>query len=327
LIKCLAAGAAVAVCLGAPARGRAVADARYEWREVHMGMEVRLVSWAPDAARAAAAARAAFGRVAALDARLSDFRPDSDVARLAARAPAWVPVSRDVATALERAVAMARGTGGAFDPTLGALTSLWREARVSGTAPPEEAVARARARTGWRALEVDVAARRARLTRPGVAVDLGGIAKGFILQEALAELDRHGLGRALFEAGGDIVCGDAPPGAAGWRVEVAGAGAAFAARASALARAALATSGAAAQFLDAGGRRYSHVLDPASGLGTTRGRLVYVIDRDAATADALATALGVVPDADVDALLSNYPEARAAIVKADSLRTSPRQAP
>jgi thiamine biosynthesis lipoprotein len=124
-------------------------------------------------------------------------------------------------------------------------------------------------------------------------LDLGAIAKGFILQDALRTLRERGLRSALLEAGGDIVVGDAPPGRDGWLIDAPGADPAFAARAAALVNAALATSGPAAQSVQLDGVRYSHVIDPRSGLGLTNGITARVIARDAATADALATAYSV----------------------------------
>ncbi len=89
-------------------------------------------------------------------------------------------------------------------------------------------------------------------------LDLGGIAKGYILQQALGSMASLGVTQALVEAGGDIVVGDAPPGRDGWRIAVL-APTPFAARAARLTNAALATSGPAAQFVEIGGLRYSHV--------------------------------------------------------------------
>ena len=124
-------------------------------------------------------------------------------------------------------------------------------------------------------------------------LDLGGIAKGYILQQALGAMVPLGVTQALVEAGGDIVVGDAPPGRDGWRIDVAGSDAVFAARAARLTNAALATSGPTAQFVEIDGVRYSHVVDPRTGMGLTNGVTARVIARDGATADALATALTV----------------------------------
>jgi thiamine biosynthesis lipoprotein len=280
---------------------------RFEYTQIHMGLPVRIVLHAADELAAQRAAGAAFERIAALDRSMSDRRPDSDVRRLAEHAGTPVPVCPDVMTVVARAIEIARTTGGAFDPTVGPLVSLWREARRSGRLPAPTVLARARSHVGWQQIELDPAASTIRLRHPGMALDLGGIAKGYILQEALRTLRLHGVTQALIESGGDIVVGDAPPGSAGWAVWTTGAGAQFAERASRLTNAALASSGPSTQFAEIEGKRYSHIIDPRTGLGVTSRRVARVIADDAATADALATALTVLEPGSVPALLDGFP--------------------
>jgi thiamine biosynthesis lipoprotein len=282
------------------------APVRREFAELHMGVETRVVLYARDDRSARAAARAAFDRVAALEDIMSDYRPASEVRRLARRPGDWVPVSREFFAVLARAVDVAQASDGAFDPTVAPVVALWRAARRSGLLPDSAALDSARALVGWRRLALDSARRRVRLETPGMQLDLGGIAKGYILQEALAELGRRGVRQALLEAGGDIVVGDAPPGRAGWTIETPGADSAVARRAASLVRAAVATSGPTAQFVEIGGVRYSHVVDPRTGLGLTNGYAATVIAPDGATADALATALTVRGPQRAAELLTRY---------------------
>jgi thiamine biosynthesis lipoprotein len=285
----------------------APALSRFEFTAVHMGVPVRITLYAASASAATAAGRAAFARIAALDATMSDYRPDSELVQLSATPGEWVQVSEDLFAVLARAREIADATGGAFDPTLGRLTSLWRDARRSGRRPDATAQAEARAATGWRRLDLDRQRRAVRLAAPGLRLDLGGIAKGYILNQARRALAASGHDRALIEAGGDIVAGAAPPGAMGWRVHVPGASAPFQALAGALRHAALATSGATSQFVEIDGVRYSHVLDPATGVGVTHASLAHVIADDGATADALATALSVVGPARAGGLMAAFP--------------------
>jgi thiamine biosynthesis lipoprotein len=121
-------------------------------------------------------------------------------------------------------------------------------------------------------------------------IDLGGIAKGYLLQEALEVLWTRGNAVAMVEAGGDFVVGEAPPGREGWEIEVPGADSAFSVRTRALRNAAIATSGASEQFVVIGDVRYSHVINAKTGLGLTASFTAMVIARDGATADAVATA-------------------------------------
>jgi thiamine biosynthesis lipoprotein len=302
----------VVVATGLAAAGAQSEPSRFEFAEVHMGMPVRLVLYAEEERDARGAARAAFARIAALDAALSDYRPDSDVNRVSNRAGSWVPVPAGVYAVLERAQQIARVTGGAFDPTVGPVVALWREARRTGRLPDSAVLEQARALVDWRRLELDPGRQMARLSTPGMRLDLGGIAKGFVLDEARRALRRTGVTRALIEAGGDIVAGDAPPGLTGWRVAVPGVTGALAGRAAALANAALASSGPSAQFVQVEGVRYSHVVDPATGYGVTGDAVVHVIAPDGATADALATAIGVIGIGCAGPALAGFPDVLAA---------------
>jgi thiamine biosynthesis lipoprotein len=279
--------------LGPAADGARSVVSRWEFAEVHMGMPVRLVLYAERELEARTAAHAAFDRIAALDAALSDYRADSEVNHVSNQAGAWVAVSPDLLEVLSKARRIAEATGGAFDPTIGALVALWRDARREGRLPASDAIAAARARVGWRHLLIDHARGAVRLDRLGMRLDLGGIAKGFILDEARAAARRTGVTRVRIEAGGDIVAGDAPPGLRGWTVDVPGVTGVLAGRAAAFANAAVATSGPTVQFVEIDDVRYSHVVDPATGYGLTRQTVVHVMAPDGATADALATAIGV----------------------------------
>jgi thiamine biosynthesis lipoprotein len=258
-----------------------------------MGMPVRIVLYAAGEDSARVAAADAFARIAALEPIFSDYRPDSEIRRLAERDGVWTPVSAELFSVMRTALRIADVTSGAFDPTVGPLVALWRESRTTRRLPLPAALAAARARVGWRGIELDAASGAIRLARPGMRLDLGGIAKGFILQEALRTLAARGMTRALVEAGGDIVVGAAPPGREGWQLAVPHADATFAARVHGLTDAALATSGPTAQFVDIDGVRYSHIVDPRTGVGATQSVVAHVIARDAAVADALATALSI----------------------------------
>lgn len=277
-------GAALALLLGPAPLGAQLR--RAEFTELHMGMAVRVVLYAGSDSLARRAARAAFDRIAALEDILSDWRPASEVRRLAAAAPAWVPASPELFDVLARARAVAERTGGAFDPTVGRLVALWRQARRDSLLPDSASLTAALTLTGWPRLELDSATRRARLATVGMQLDLGGIAKGWILEEARRHLAGLGITRVLLEAGGDIVTGAAPPDESGWAI-------ATTAGVIRLHDRAIATSGDAAQYVILGGSRWSHVVDPRTGWALRDSRAITVTAADGATADALATALGV----------------------------------
>jgi thiamine biosynthesis lipoprotein len=255
---------------------------RHEYRQVHMGMEVRIVLAGP-AGPARLAAAAAFERIAELDDRLSDWRPDSELRRLESRPTgSWIEVSRELFEVVSLARQMAVASDGAFDPTVGPLTAIWRQQRSSGIPPAAAELSRALAAVGYGKLELDSAGQRLRFAATGMRLDLGGIAKGWILDQAKAAVERHGIREMLIEAGGDMVLGSG-----NWPVAVSDD---RGERIVQLSNVAVATSGPAFQsIVDTDGVRRSHVVDPTSGQGVARSRQVTVQAPSGAVADALAT--------------------------------------
>lgn len=306
LVASLAAGS----CGTAPDADQAhsnPADERHEFSASHMGTRARLVCAGVGRATAERAAAAAFGRIAELDAMLSDWDRSSELSRLTDRAwPAPVPVSEDLFAVLWQSKGLAQLTDGAFDPTVGPAVRLWRRARRQRELPSAERLADALTRIDSDALELSeqssgeaIGELQVRLAKPGMQLDLGGIAKGYAADRALRELRRHGVASALVDLGGDMVLGDPPPGTTGWTVGLAPLGAADGERHTVtLANTAVATSGDAYRYVEIDGVRYSHIVDPRSGLGLTTQIGVTVIYGDGATADAIASAVCVLgPDA------------------------------
>ena len=169
-----------------------------------------------------------------------------------------------------------------------------------GAAVREDLVEAARKATGYRLLSLDPVARTVTVSREGMQLDAGGIAKGFAADAALAGLRDAGLRRALVAAGGDLAVGDAPPGRAGWQIDLAGLDEANTAPGSplVLSNCGISTSGDAEQWVEIDGVRYSHVLDPRTGVGLTGHTSATVVAADATTSDTLATAVEVsVPSA------------------------------
>ena len=274
---------------------------RYEYTQVHMGVQARIALYAADRASADRGVSAAFDRIAALDAILSDYRRDSELTRLGEQSGGGpVPISPDLFQVLRQAQRLAQRSGGAFDVTAGPLVRLWRAARDAGTLPSPKALDAARARSGYTLLRLHAEDSTATLGRQHMRLDLGGVAKGFAADEALKVLRAQGLPHALIEFGGDIVAGEAPPRArdeadrrtphetAGWRITEPLSGRTFH-----LANAAISTSGDTVQFFEIDGVRYSHVLDPRSGRPLTSRIAVTVIAPEGVLSDGLATMLSV----------------------------------
>jgi FAD:protein FMN transferase len=269
---------------------------RFSYTEPHMGTLFRLTLYAPNQAEADAAAKAAFVRVAALDGIMSDYRATSELMQLCQKAGGDpVRVSEELFFVLSRAQQVSRRSEGAFDVTVGPVVKLWRRARRSQQLPDPKELAQALALVGWDKVKLDEKARTVQLTKPGMQLDLGGIAKGYTGDEVLAVLRGHKITRALIAAGGDIVVGDPPPDADGWTVGIAPLEDPNKkpSRYLTLKNAAVSTSGDAEQYVGIDGKRYSHIVDPRTGIGLVGRMSVSVIAPRGIIADSLTKVAAV----------------------------------
>lgn len=269
---------------------------RFEFAETHMGSEFRISLYTNDDALARRASRAAFARIAELDASYSDYNPESELSRLCDKAGGPpVKVSPDLFEILTLSRHFAERSQNAFDITIAPVGRLWRRARREKKLPAPETLNKARALVGIGRLELDPIQRTARLATPGMRMDLGGIAKGHASQAAIDTLKREGVPIALVAGAGDIVAGDPPPGKDGWEVAIASevTQGKLATPTVILRNEAISTSGDTERFVEIGGVRYSHILDPKTGVGLTRRIQVTVVASKGAVADAVDTAASV----------------------------------
>jgi thiamine biosynthesis lipoprotein len=184
-------------------------------------------------------------------------------------------------------------TDGAFDVSISPVVRLWRKARRSRELPKAEEIKKALQRVDYRKIKLDANRRTVQLLMMGMLLDLGGIAKGYAADAALAVLRQHGITRALVAAGGDIAVGDAPPNSPGWKVGIAPLKNPDAPPTHylLLKNAGVSTAGDSEQFVEIDGKRYSHIIDPKTGLGLVGRRSVTVIAPNATTSDGLDTGL------------------------------------
>ncbi len=290
----------------------------YESVEPHMGTLVRIKVYAKDESTAQTAFKAAFARVADLDRILSDYKPDSELNIAAQKAAAEpVHISDDLARVLEASQRISAESDGAFDITVGRLTKLWREARRTHHMPSVEAIAAARANCDYRKVHVDMNSHTLKLDASGIELDLGGIAKGYAAEEAIRELSKLGITSALVAASGDLAFSDAPPGQPGWKIGIDSFDSADKpfTRVFMLANAAVSTSGGTEQYLEFQGKRYSHILDPRTGMGLEREIAVTTVSRDGMRADAAALVVSVLGQERGMAFIEAHPDLAALIVE------------
>ncbi|MGI8782210.1 MAG: FAD:protein FMN transferase [Acidobacteriota bacterium] len=297
---------------------------RFEESRFLMGTLVRVVLYAPAEPQARAAFDSSFLRVEQLDRMLSDYKPESELSRLGTNAVHQpVAVSPELFFLLEQSLQISRDSHGAFDVSVGPLTQLWRQSRRTRRLPDAAVLAQAKEASGYRKIVLDRKSHAVRLLRSDMRLDLGGIAKGFAADEVLSTLRHRQISRALVAVGGDIAVSEAPPGAAGWVVSVRNADPTDPApeRKFVLINRAVSTSGDTEQFVEIGGQRYSHIIDPLTGLGLRNSSSVTVIAPSGTTADGLATALTVLPPPEALRLAERTPHVAALIVRRNGSRT------
>jgi thiamine biosynthesis lipoprotein len=302
LLAAAALGAGLAAAPAARAEGLAAVE-RARWL---MGTLCSAEVEAADTAAAAAAIEAAFAEIARLEGLLSSWRDDSDLAKLnalgAGKSLACAPALYEVLVASR---ALAEITHGAFDPTIEPLTRAW-DLRGKGRVPDEDEIAEALAHVGWEGMRLDENDLTAGFAAPGMALDLGGIGKGFALDHAFAVLEARGIRRARLNFGGEICAiTDRAP----WPVTVADpADRMRPAVAFEVHEGAVSTSGQSQRSFRAKGRDWGHILDPRTGRPVARAGSVTVIAGSATQADALSTALFVMGRAEGEAFARAHPE-------------------
>ncbi len=306
-----------------PIRPQAAPLTRFEFEQVRFAAPVRLIVYAPSEAVANKVSREVFDRLKHLDRVMSDYDPDSELSRLCANSGPGKPVavSAELFAVIKESQRLAEATGGAFDISIAPVVKLWRGARRQKQVPTVEQQAAALALVDYRSIRLDETARTVELLKPGMRLDLGGIAQGFAADDALRILKAGGITRALVDVSGDIRVGDAPPDHEGWRIEVeslkpkAGEERGGEPRFMTLTNSAISTAGDAYQFTEIEGVRYSHIIDARTGRPMRDSCSVTVIAKDGLTADGLDTAVCVLDDAAGKKLVHDVSGARVFVTR------------
>lgn len=278
---------------------------RFTFRRGLMGTQFTLTLYASDSLAANRANVAVSARMDSLNQIMSDYLDGSEINRLSETAGSgrWVPVSAELFDVLQKAQTIARLSRGRFDPTIGPLSLLWRRAVRRNTFPTPAERRKARRAVGYRLMDLDEKTRSIRLRQTSMRLDVGGIGQGFAIDEAARLLRRLGVDAFLLDLGGDILAGDAPavsPGN-GWRVGINDT------LTISMQNRAITTSGDTYRFLEYRGRRYSHVMNPRSGLGLRHFVRATVLAPDGYRADALTKVFSVAGLRKSPRLLRRFP--------------------
>jgi len=261
--------------------------------------------------------RRVFAEMERLEAILSEWRPDSAVSRVnqaAGKYPVHVPA--ELVEVMEVAGQVSRATAGSFDSTWASLSGIWRLDDPTFRPPATDEIAGAKELVDYRDVDLDVEARTLFLKRTGMRLGLGGIAKAYIAERAADLAVASGVKDILIDAGGDVVArgrnAERP-----WTVGVRDPRSASHLLALFdLGDEVVATSGDYEHFVDVGGRRYHHLLDPRTGYPASASQSATVIAPNGALAEALSTALFVLGPRGLT-VLSAFSETAALLVDCD----------
>jgi thiamine biosynthesis lipoprotein len=279
---------AVTLFLGqSPAALAAPVESYSEARYV-MGTILEITLFDADPARARRALDAAFATAERLDRLLTNYDERSEIGLLNRRAgSARAKLSPETYEFLALSRELSARSGGAFDITVGALVKLWKEAAARKQLPQQSQIREARALVDYKRLALHPPL-EASVEAKGMAVDTGGIGKGYAVDRLVRLLRSLGIEAALVNFGrSSIYALGSPPGASGWRLLVR-----FPGREPlgtiALKDRALSASDALGRSAEIAGRRYGHIIDPATGVPLTEGAQAVVIGRSAAEAEVLS---------------------------------------
>jgi len=260
-----------------------------------MGTRATVTIVTADSAGVAGIARDALATFHHVDSLMSNWTDQSEVARINHQANSRaISIDPEVANVIAFAQLVARQSDGAFDITIEPLVRSWGFLGEGPRLPSQDEIDQALASVGYEKVELDTASATLQLLGPGVAIDLGGIAKGYAADRAAEVLRRHEIADALVDLSGNMVAIGNAPTHEGWTVGIRDPSR----RHPYVARLRLfdecvATSGDYEQFVAANGKRYGHILDPRSGWSARGLTSVTVVAAKAMSADAWATALFV----------------------------------
>ena len=307
-----AGGLILSALCGAGCRRPEPEPRRLQWETMGTVAAVQVTAPADDS-RAREIAQAAFG---ALESELSAWREDSALAAVnrGAGGPAATPISSVFADVLRFSLDICGESGGAFNPLIGPVMSLWgfNGATPRAAPPGRDELAAAAALTDWRGVELRTSGGgiSVRLPKAGMRLDLGAVAKGYAVDVAWERLTAAGCTNLLIDLGGNLrAIGEAARGRGGWRTGVRDPFEPDALIGQFLMRPgeAVATSGNYERFVEIGGTRYAHIMDSRTGTPVTGMAGTTVLAPTAALADALSTTIFVLGPEKGAALLLRHP--------------------
>ena len=290
-----------------------------------MGTFARVVAIAKDTQIAEKSITSAFEQLQTVDELMSDYKEDSEISKVNKNAyKATVAISRPTFEVLQKSLEFSRLTDGAFDITVGPLVDLWRKAADANSTPSAKQLAETSRRVGYEKLILEADSLTVRFAVDDMRLDLGGIAKGYAIDKAVEAMRKTGAIGGMVDVGGDIRC-FGPPAAGKEKWVIGLQDPAGATDQTAPIRyplvlkfndAAVATSGDYRRFVLIEGKKYSHIINKQTGLGSDKLASVTIIAETAVEADALATAVSVMGREKGMALIEKTPNVEAILISA-----------
>lgn len=276
---------------------RVTAQQKFVFEQPKMGSPFTITIYTKDSIQAATIAAEAFQLANSLNNILSDYIDSSEINRLSASAGKniYVPVSQPLFDIIQRAQSAAILSNGAYDISVAPVVKLWRKARKEKAFPNKDSLQSALQKVGYYYIHLDTVHHSVWLEKNGMQLDVGGLGKGFVAQAALNLIKQKGFNSAMVNAGGKIVTADAPANQKGWLIGInqPEEKEAILPVMLSLQNMAVSTSGDIYQYVELNGKKYSHIVNPKTGIGLTSQKNVTVIAPDGTTADWLSTACSI----------------------------------
>ncbi|HEY6035068.1 MAG TPA: FAD:protein FMN transferase, partial [Kofleriaceae bacterium] len=263
------------------------APGKLTYSDKAMGTSVSVWFWTDREADAAKAAEAMFGEIKRLDKEMTTWLPDSDLSKInAAAGDKPVKVSDETLAVIARALDVSKRSGGVFDITVQAFHGLWKfDEDMDGSLPDQAEVKKRLALIGWKDVVLDKAKKTVFLKRKGMAITLGGIAKGYAVDKCVALLKAAGFTDFMVQAGGDMYI-SGKKGNEPWVVGIRDPRGEDLFAGMPITDHSFSTSGDYERgFVGKDGVRYHHILDPRNGFPAHASRSVTIRAKDAYTAD------------------------------------------
>lgn len=294
-----------------------------------MGTEVLITVFCDDAQKATRAMNVAFDKISNMEAMMSNSIKNSDVKRLNDAKTGKIKVSKETFEVIKKALDYGKITNGAFDITVGPLLRLWRKAESANSLPTSQALKRSLEMVGYGRIKLYPESFEVEFEKPGMEIDLGGIAKGYIVGEAIKTLVSGGITSGLISAGGDMYALGSNPEHGKWIIGIRNPlKPSENIRYIQVTDKAVSTSGHYMRFYTVAGKKYSHIVDPVTGYPPSNNvASVTLIGSESTGTDALTKAIAVLGPEKGLSIISSQPGIEAFVITWDGNKMSYFQTP